>query len=127
MPRGHTAPILPAKATDMKKVYFLLALVGFLLPNYLVLQESLETGNILLYADITATLQGMFANRISTIFSIDLFVVVFIFLIWTFQHTPATQRPKLYLLWLSTFLFGLGSGFPLYLYWRETWKAASEG
>jgi len=68
----------------MKNLYLVLAIIGFILPNILVFAESVETGNILLYANPMATINEMFANRISTIFMIDLLFVVVVFFIWSY-------------------------------------------
>jgi hypothetical protein len=57
---------------NKKSLYLNLTIIGFILPTIFVVIESIETGNYLLYADPVATINGMFANRISTIFSIDL-------------------------------------------------------
>ena len=57
----------------MKKTYLILAILGFIAPSILVFIESVETGNILLYAQPLKTIQGMFANRISSIFMIRSF------------------------------------------------------
>ncbi len=103
----------------MKKVYFIAAVIGFILPSVLVTQESIETGNILLYANPLATMKGMFANRISTIFAIDLFVTVFIFFIWSFHESKKHSIKNTVWVWLFTMLFGLGGGFPLFLYLKE--------
>ena len=102
----------------MKNVYLAAAIIGFLFPNSLVFIESIETGNYLLYADIPATIRQMFANRISTIFSIDLLFGVLVFLVWTFQESKTYQLPKIWIIWSITFLFGFASGFPLFLYWK---------
>lgn len=107
---------------NLKSLLLLLACIGFILPNFLVLQESIETGNVLLYVDPIATFQGLFANRISSIFAIDLLYVVLLFFGWSFWTTPRTQRSKLYGIWLLTLLFGLASGFPLFLYLQEHQK-----
>ena len=104
----------------MKKVYLGLAIIGFILPNVLVLQESLESGNILLYADPMATLSGMFANRISSIFSIDLLFGVLVFFIWTYRESKRYQIKNLPVVWLITLLFGFACGFPLFLYLKST-------
>ncbi|MEL6534851.1 MAG: DUF2834 domain-containing protein [Bacteroidota bacterium] len=103
----------------MKKVYFVLTIIGFALPNFLVAQESIETGNILLYLDLPATMAGMFANRISTIFMIDLLVAVLVFILWSYQESKQLKIKGIGWIWLTTFLFGLGGGFPLFLYVRE--------
>ena len=67
----------------MKRIYLLLSIIGFLAPTFLVIMESIETGNILLYTQPIATIEGMFANRISSIFMIDLLVTVMVFFVWS--------------------------------------------
>jgi hypothetical protein len=103
----------------MKKTYLALAIIGFAVPNILVFQESIETGNIMLYADIPATLSGMFANRISTIFGLDLLIAVLVFFVWSFNDYKAQKNWKFYSIWLVTLLFGLAGAFPLYLALKE--------
>lgn len=104
----------------MKKLYLILAILGFIAPTILVFQESVETGNILLYANPVATLEGMFANRISSIFMIDLLFVVMVFFIWSYVSKGAMSMKRLGAVWALTMLFGLAGGFPLYLYLRST-------
>lgn len=103
----------------MKKTYLILAILGFIAPSILVFIESLETGNILLYAHPLKTIQGMFANRISSIFMIDLLFALMVFLIWTHREARKHSVNNLYLVWLLTMLFGLAGGFPLFLYFRQ--------
>ncbi|WP_411031841.1 DUF2834 domain-containing protein [Spongiimicrobium sp. 3-5] len=103
----------------MKKTYLTLAILGFILPSIFVAIESIETGNILLYTKPKVTLNGMFSNRISSIFSIDLLFAVLVFFIWSYSETKKYKIKSLYLVWLLTLLFGLAGGFPLFLYLRE--------
>lgn len=103
----------------MKKVYLILAVIGFVLPNIFVYMESVETGNILLYANPTATIDGMFSNRISTIFMIDLLFAVLVFFIWSYSESKRLGIKKYPLVWILTMLLGLAGGFPLFLYLRE--------
>jgi hypothetical protein len=103
----------------MKSLYLGLAIIGFILPTIFVAMESLETGNILLYTDPVATFNGMFANRISTIFGIDLLFAVLVFFVWSWQEAKKNQIPKVGVVWILTMLFGLAGGFPLFLYLRE--------
>lgn len=100
----------------MKNTYLTLCIIGFILPNILVTIESLETGNILLYMNPIATFQGMFANRISSIFAIDLLFTVAVFFLWSFQEARTKQVKNLWLVWTLTLLLGLAGGFPLFLY-----------
>lgn len=103
----------------MKKIYLSLALIGFIAPNILVFAESIETGNILLYTNPLATIEGMFANRISTIFIIDLLFAVLVFFIWTYIDGKKLGIKRLVVIWLLTLLLGLAGGFPFYLYLKE--------
>jgi len=103
----------------MKKLYLSLAIIGFIVPNILVAMESMESGNILLYSNPIATLEGMFANRISTIFMIDLLFAVVVFFIWTYIDSKKAKVQKIGLVWVLTMLLGLAGAFPLYLYLKE--------
>ncbi|MEQ8425560.1 MAG: DUF2834 domain-containing protein, partial [Cyclobacteriaceae bacterium] len=63
----------------MKKLFLILAIVGFIAPNIFVMIVSVETGNILLWLHPGATIRGMFANNISSAFIVDLLFVVMVF------------------------------------------------
>jgi len=104
---------------NKKTTYLLLAIVGFIAPNVLVFTESIETGNILLYTNPLATIEGMFANRISTIFMIDLLFAVLVFFVWTYIDGRKYGNKRLGLVWMLTLLLGLAGAFPLYLYLKE--------
>lgn len=103
----------------MKNIYLTLSILGFITPSILVLQESIETANILLYTNPLATLDGMFFNRISTIFMIDLLFTVLVFFIWTYIDGKKYGVNRVGLVWFLTMLLGLAGGFPLYLYLKE--------
>ncbi|MEL6973101.1 MAG: DUF2834 domain-containing protein [Bacteroidota bacterium] len=106
----------------MKKAYLVLTIIGFALPNYFVLKETLSSGNILLWTAPVATLQSMFANNITTAFSIDLLYVVMIFLWLSYREAQKHQIKGYGWVWLCTFAFGLAGGLPLFLYRREAAK-----
>ena len=103
----------------MKQLYIILAVMGFIAPNIFVAIESIETGNVLLWLDPAATINGMFANRISTAFIIDLLVVVLIFFIWTYREARKRQIKYMWAIWGLTMLFGMAGTLPLFLYLRE--------
>ena len=103
----------------MKTFYVFLTIVGFLAPNIFVAIESWETGNILLWLDPMATLQGMFGNRISTAFIIDLLMAAFVFFYWTCHEARLHQIKNVWRIWLLTLLFGMAGSLPLFLYMRE--------
>lgn len=109
----------------MKRLYLLLSIIGFIAPSVLVTIESVETGNILLYTNPIATLEGMFSNRISTIFMIDLLFTLMIFFVWTYIDGKNIGTKNIFLVWTLTMLLGLAGGFPLYLYFKEKTIAKS--
>jgi hypothetical protein len=103
----------------MKKIYLILAIIGFIVPNIFVYLVSVETGNILLWLNPTATIAGMFANKISSAFVVDLLVVVLIFIIWSETEAKRYGVKNVWIVWILTFLFGLAGSFPLFLYLVE--------
>ena len=103
----------------MRKIYLLLAVVGFLVPNALVLLEMIENHNILLWTKPEETMIALFANRISTIFALDLLLVVLSFFVWSFYEGKRLGMKRVWLFWLLTLLFGLAGSFPLFLRSRE--------
>ncbi len=103
----------------MKKTYLTLCIIGFILPNILVTIESVETGNILLYMHPVATFQDMFANRISSIFAIDLLFAVLVFFMWSYKEASQYPIKNLWLVWTLTMLLGLAGGLPFFLFLRE--------
>ncbi|MBT8307680.1 MAG: DUF2834 domain-containing protein [Maribacter sp.] len=106
----------------MKKGYLFLAIIGFIAPNIFVLRESFETGNILLYTNPMATIEGMFANTISTAFMVDLLFVVMVFFIWSYYEAKKHGIKRIWFIWILTLLFGIAGAFPLFLYLKEKSK-----
>lgn len=104
---------------NLGKIYLVLAIIGFVAPNLLVAIESVESGNILLYAHPLATMEAMFTNRISTIFMIDLLFAVLVFFIWSFHEAKRLHIKNIGWIWLATLVLGLAGAFPLFLYLRE--------
>jgi len=104
----------------MKTLYITLTILGFLGPNIFVTIESIETGNILLWLNPANTIEGMFANRISTAFVVDLLLAVVVFFIWTYKESEKFNMKKPWIIWALTMLFGMAGTFPLFLYLRES-------
>ncbi len=103
----------------MKNTYLLASIIGFIAPNIFAVKESIETGNILLWRRPLDTFQGMFANNISTAFSIDLLLVVLVFLLWSYHESKKLQISGWGLLVGLTMFLGMSGTFPLFLYWRQ--------
>lgn len=102
----------------IKSLYLLLSVLGFVLPNIYVLKETVISSNILLYSKPSKTLEALFNNAITSAFTINLLLVGLVFFIWSYQSNKKYQIPNLGLIWISTLLFGLAGGLPLYLYYR---------
>ena len=103
----------------MKNLYAFLAIVGFIAPNVLVFFESVETGNILLWLDPQATMNGMFGNRIAAAFVTDLLCVVLAALVWIVIESKKLGMKNSWVYVVLTLLFGLAGPLPLFLYQRE--------
>jgi len=103
----------------MKTLYIFLAIVGFIAPNILVFNESVETGNILLWLDPPATINGMFGNRIAAAFVTDLLFVVTAALIWIIVESKKLGLKNSWVYVVLTLIFGLAGPLPLFLYQRE--------
>lgn len=116
------APTTFGAKTTMKKLYLWLAILGFCLPNSLVLLESIETGNVLLYLDPLHTFSEMFANRIASIFAIDLLFGVLVFFLWSYQVARRRDIKGIGFVWVATMLFGFAFGLPWFLYLLEKRK-----
>jgi Terpene cyclase DEP1 len=103
----------------MARVYLVLAIVGFVVPNTLTLMESVETGNILFWTDPARTTSELFANRTSAAFGLDLFATAIAALVWITHEARRIGIPKAWRFWVLALLFGLGGVLPLFLYIRE--------
>ena len=92
--------------------------------------ESIQSSNILLWTKPLETAGGMFANRISTIFAVDLFFVVLVTFVWMYDEARQSRIKRVWLFWLLTLLFGLAGTLPLFLHARlralEAGVAASQ-
>jgi len=73
----------------------------------------------MLYLDPVSTFESMFANRIASIFAIDLLIAVVVFFVWSYLESDRLSMKRPYVLWLITMLFGLAGALPLFLYQRE--------
>ena len=103
----------------MVPVYLVLAAIGFLLPGVPMIQESIETGNILFWTQPDRTTAELFANRTSTAFALDLFAVVLVAFIWMWHEAKRIGIRHVWRFWLLAALFGLGGTLPLFLAVRE--------
>ena len=110
----------------MERVYLGLAIVGFVVPNTVTLIESVQTGNILFWADPARTTAELFVNRTSTAFALDLLAAAVVALVWMTREAARVGIRQVWRFWVLTLLFGLGGTLPLFLYFRERRLAARQ-
>jgi hypothetical protein len=103
----------------MKRLYATLTVIGYLAPNWLVVLVSIDTGNILLWTRPLETMAGMFANRISAAFAIDLLLAALVACIWFYVEGRRLGMRRIWGYWLLTLAFGLAGTLPLFLLNRE--------
>ena len=103
----------------MKKKFLFLTILGTVLPNIFVLRESLQSGNILLYAKPVDTFKAMFASNISSAFIIDLLFIVMLFMVWSYMESKRLGIKNIVFIWIYTFALGIAGGLPLFLYFRQ--------
>ena len=104
---------------NMKKLYLILAVIGFIAPMIWMMKVTIETGNILLWTDPNATNASAFYDDITTTFMTDLFAVVLFFFIWSYFEAKRLGMKNVWVYWILTMIFGVVGPFPLFLYYRE--------
>lgn len=103
----------------MQRIYLVLALVGYLVPNTFTLLESLESGNILFWTNPALTISELFVNRTTTAFALDLLLAALVALIWMTEEARRIGLKQVWRFWGLALLFGLAGTLPLFLYLRE--------
>jgi len=103
----------------MKHLFLILSIIGYAITMIPMLMYSSETGNILFLTDPAATTALLTSSIGVTTFSLDLFVSVFIFLIWVTIDSKKRHSKRAWMWWLICFVFGLAGTLPLYLYVRD--------
>jgi hypothetical protein len=99
----------------MKRIYAVLAILGFVGP-YIFFVRFLSANGL----DLSLFVEQLFANDISTFFAVDLLIAIITF--WIFAAVESRRRPIKYW-WIcvpATLLVGLSFGLPLFLYLRES-------
>lgn len=98
----------------MKNVYFILSLIGLIVPYYFLLSFIAANG-----LNISLLLRQLFANDISTFFAIDLVISIIVFWIFTVNETRKLKMNNRWLYVLASLTVGLSFALPLFLYFRE--------
>ncbi len=97
----------------IKYIYLVLCIFGFILPCSQLIPLILEQGFSINIFD------QLFANRVSTLFALDLFVTATTFVVFAIYEGLKIKLKHLWIPFAATFLVGASLGFPLFLYLRE--------
>ncbi|MBL8195512.1 MAG: DUF2834 domain-containing protein [Blastocatellia bacterium] len=103
----------------MKKVYFLLAIVGLIISDLLAIRFVFAHG-----INLTEFWQQMWGTEISTLAMTDLLFSSFIFWLYAKGEAAKYQIKNLWIYIVSTLGVGLCFALPLFLYAREQKKEA---
>jgi len=98
----------------IKNIYLILCVFGFILPYSQIIPIILE-GNF----DFQMISDQLFANRISTLFALDLFVTATAFVVFALYEGIKLKIKHLWIPLVASILVGASLGFPLFLYIRE--------
>lgn len=108
----------------MKRMYFILAFFGFVIPYYFLIRFLFNYG-----FDLVEMGNQLFATDISTFFAVDLMIVSIVFLIFSFYNSRMLGMRKWWIFLLATLLVGPSFSVPLYLGIREEkiWATVKQG
>ena len=98
----------------IKHLYLILCVFGFILPYSQIIPIMLE-GDLVFQMMI----DQLFANRISTLFALDLFVTATVFMFFAVYESIKLKLKHIWIPFISSILVGASFGFPLFLYIRE--------
>ena len=98
----------------MKKLYLLLAVIGFTLPYYFFVSFLIENGlNLQLF------FSQLFANNISTFFAVDLVITAIVFWVFLYRESQRWQMENEWVYVVTTLAVGPSFALPLFLYFRK--------
>ena len=98
-----------------KSLYLALFVIGTVVPYLSFVPWVMDHG-----LDISRMVEELFANRISAFFGLDVIVsaiVLWVFMAW---EGPRIGVTRLWLPVIASLTIGVSSGFPLFLYLRES-------
>jgi hypothetical protein len=99
----------------MKKLYLLLAVVGFVLPYYFFVSFLIANG-----LDLQLLLEQLFANDISSFFAVDLIISAIVFWVFLYRESRRYQMSNWWVYVVATLTVGPSFAWPLFLYFRQS-------
>lgn len=107
----------------MRKLYLLLAVIGFFLPYYFFVSFLIVNG-----LNPQLLLSQLFANNISSFFAVDLIISAIVFWVFLYRESQRCQMENWWVYIVATLIIGPSFALPLFLCFRESRieKLASE-
>ncbi len=94
----------------MKRLYLVLAILGFVLPYYSFVSFLVENG-----LDLPLLFDQLFVNQISTFFAVDLIITAIVFLLFSYREAQRAQMRNWWVYAVATLFVGPSFAFPLFL------------
>jgi hypothetical protein len=98
----------------MKRLYLILAVAGFVLPYYFLINFLATNG-----LNLTLLAEQLFGTPISTFFAVDLIITAVVFWVFLYQEARRLQMQRRWVYIIATLLVGPSFALPLFLYFRE--------
>jgi len=98
----------------IKHIYIILCIFGIILPYSQIIPLVLE-GNF----GFQMMIDQLFANRVSSLFALDLFVTATAFVVFALYEGTKLKIKHLWVPLVASILVGASLGFPLFLYMRQ--------
>ncbi len=105
----------------MRRLYLLLAIMGFVLPYYFFIAFLLENG-----LDLGLIVSQLFENRISVFFAVDLIISAVVFLVFSYVESNRLGIRNWWVFLISTLMIGPSFALPLFLYFRHALVPSQE-
>lgn len=99
----------------MRRLYLLLAIVGFVLPYYFFLSFLLANG-----LNVGLLLSQLFANDISSFFAVDLIITAVVLMIFVYRDSQRVGTGNWWMYIVTTLTIGRSFALPLFLHFRES-------
>ena len=98
----------------MRKLYLILAMIGFILPYYFFIGFLAANG-----LNLSLLIQQLFGTPISTFFAVDLLMTAIVFWVFLYREARRLQMNRWWVYIAATLVVGPSFAFPLFLYFRE--------
>ena len=95
-------------------MYLILASLGLVVPCWFLFQFIIGSG-----LNVALLIGQLFANDISTFFTVDLIIAVIVFWIYMVSEARKLQMKNYWLYILASLTVGLSFALPLFLFFRE--------